>query len=51
MKRIMFLAAVCGALAASAAVKVDFTQTVGSVRPMHGAGQPPHSFVLLKAGL
>ena len=41
MKRIAFLAAVCGALAAAAAVKVDFTQTVGPVRPMHGAGQPP----------
>ena len=28
-------------MAAAAAVKVDFTQTVGPVRPMHGVGQPP----------
>ena len=41
MKRIALLAAACGALAASAAVKVDFAQAVGPVRPMHGAGQPP----------
>ncbi len=41
MKRFALLAAACGALAASAAVKVDFAQTVGPVRPIHGVGQPP----------
>ena len=41
MKTLAVIAAVCGALAAAAAVKVDFTQTVGPVRPMHGVGQPP----------
>ena len=41
MKKIALLAAACGVLAASAAVKVDFAQAVGPVRPMHGAGQPP----------
>ena len=41
MKRLALIAAVCGALTAVAAVKVDFTQAVGPVRPMHGTGQPP----------
>ena len=41
MKRLALIAAACAALAAAAAVKVDFTQAVGPVRPMHGTGQPP----------
>ncbi|MBR1921571.1 MAG: hypothetical protein IJ829_06170, partial [Kiritimatiellae bacterium] len=41
MKTTALTLALLGALTASAAVKVDFTKTLGPVRAMHGVGQPP----------